>query len=179
MSRNKPIPRLFIMCGLPYAGKSTLAALIARLVPARLVSLDAINAERGLDGGEGIPEAEWARTHRVALERVDAALAEGASVVVDDTNCHRFLRDNFRRLAEAAGIPAVVVYLPESTDVALDRLRRNRSSPDRPRVREDVLAGVAAKFEPPQPDEPTWVFDGTESPERWVRRCTGGAAGSA
>lgn len=35
-----------------------------------VVSLDEINEERGLYGGEGIPLSDWARTNELARERV-------------------------------------------------------------------------------------------------------------
>jgi len=60
------------MCGLSFAGKSTFARLLAEELGAQVISLDLINAERGLYGGQGIPLEEWAATDRIAHERVEA-----------------------------------------------------------------------------------------------------------
>ncbi len=54
---------LTLVCGLAFAGKSTLAAAIAEHQGAVVVSLDEINARRGLHGGTGIAPEEWVRTH--------------------------------------------------------------------------------------------------------------------
>ena len=100
---------LYLLCGMSFAGKSTLAAAIAEHAHATIVSLDDINEARGLAGGLGIPDHEWARSHRVALQRAAEELARGHSVVIDDTNCFRFLRDDYRALAGRLGVRAVVL----------------------------------------------------------------------
>ena len=57
---------VFAMCGIAFAGKSTAARRVASALELNLISLDAINAERGLSGGEGIPDARWEETSFVA-----------------------------------------------------------------------------------------------------------------
>lgn len=164
---------LYLLCGLAFSGKSTLAAVLARRLGARVVSLDAINAERGLDGGLGIPAEEWGRTHAVALERAAAELRAGRPVVVDDTNCFRFLRDDHRRAADRQGVPTVVIHLDAPFSRVLERLRANDRDPTRPPVTEAVLLELAARFEPPGPDEATLVFPTGADPEAWVARHLG------
>lgn len=80
---------LALMCGLSFAGKSTLARQLGEALPADVISLDDINAERGLDGGQGIPLEAWAETNRIAQVRATEALREGRNVVVDDAGSPR------------------------------------------------------------------------------------------
>jgi len=61
---------LTLMCGLSFAGKSTFARLLAEELGAQVISLDLINAERGLYGGQGIPLEEWAATAQLPDVRV-------------------------------------------------------------------------------------------------------------
>jgi predicted kinase len=64
-------PTLYAMCGLPFAGKSTVAAALATRIGASIVRLDAINSERGLGvGGDAIPPQEWDRTYAEAYDRL-------------------------------------------------------------------------------------------------------------
>jgi predicted kinase len=57
--------RLFIMCGIAFSGKTTVAKQLVQAVGCAYVSLDDINAERGLHGGEGIAVGMGAYTrHR-------------------------------------------------------------------------------------------------------------------
>ncbi|MGZ6097454.1 MAG: isopentenyl transferase family protein, partial [Myxococcaceae bacterium] len=58
-------PPLLLLCGPAFSGKSTLAGHLARHWSFEVVSLDAINARRGLRGGEGVPDEEWARAENV------------------------------------------------------------------------------------------------------------------
>jgi predicted kinase len=71
------MPRLFAMCGLSFSGKTTLARAISVAVDAEYVGLDDIDEERGLRGGDGIPDDEWAKTSLTAVERLGRILSAG------------------------------------------------------------------------------------------------------
>ena len=91
------MPFAYLLCGPSLAGKSLAAARIAQAAGAEVLSSDAVNAKRGLPfGAEGLPESVWAETLRLLLERLRACGHEGRSVVVDDTQCYRWLRDRYR-----------------------------------------------------------------------------------
>jgi predicted kinase len=159
---------LHVLCGLPFAGKTTLAAALARRLGAAIVSLDRINAERGLSGGLGIPAEEWARTHRQALGEVGRLLGQGTPVVLDDTSCFRFLRDDHRRIAAPHGAEVVVVHVEVRLETALARIRDNARTRARALVLEPVLRDTAARFEPPGEDERVVRFPEGADPEAWV-----------
>lgn len=103
--------RLFGMCGLSFSGKTTLARAVARPVGAEHISLDDINEERGLRGGEGIPVEEWEKTSAIAIERAGALLAAGRDIVLDDTLCFRWLRDRYAAVAERHAAQFVLIYV--------------------------------------------------------------------
>ncbi|WP_152364235.1 AAA family ATPase [Microlunatus speluncae] len=63
---------LVLLCGRSFSGKSTVAGYLAAELGGELVSLDDLNAERGLWGGDGIPIEEWSRTMDLAHDRVAA-----------------------------------------------------------------------------------------------------------
>jgi len=93
------VKRLYILCGPAFSGKTTLARQLGRASHCVCVSLDEINAERGLYGGDGIPPDEWQRTHEIALQRLSELMAGGCDIVLDDTCCFRWLRDKYREMA--------------------------------------------------------------------------------
>jgi predicted kinase len=150
---------LVLMCGLSFAGKSTLAASLADGLGAERVSLDAINAERGLDGGQGIPLEEWARTNDLAHARAGALLRAGRPVVVDDTGSPRFIRDGWRAVAEEASAPFALVWVRISPELQRERLLANRAEAVRPDVVDAVIADHVAGFEEPAADESPIVID--------------------
>lgn len=145
--------RVVLLCGRSFSGKSSLAARLSDVLPGVIVSLDAINAERGLWGGDGIPVEEWAHTNEVGHERVRTIIATGGTVIIDDTSSPRFLRDGWREIASAGGARLVLVYVDTPVPVIMQRLASNRRDPTRGDLSDDVLIEHLSSFEPPTPDE--------------------------
>jgi predicted kinase len=145
--------RLVVMCGTSFSGKSTVAGALAPRLKAHIVSLDDINARRGLWGGDGIGVDEWIRTHELASTEVRDLLTAGTSVVVDDTSSPRFLRDGWRALAKDLSVGFTLIYL--DVDHATVRRRRaaNLIAQHRRDVTDAVLERHLADFEPPGDDE--------------------------
>ena len=129
-----------LLCGRSFSGKSTVATSLADLLPGRVVSLDEINEERGLHGGEGIPLSEWARNNELARDRVLALLRDDQTVIVDDTSSPRFLRDGWRALCSSVRAPMVLVYVDTSMDLIRQRLMDNWVTGHRGDVTDEVMA---------------------------------------
>jgi len=159
---------VYIMCGLAFAGKTTVARAIAGRAGGEVVSLDEITAVRGLSGGQGIPAAEWERAHAVALRQTDALLARGVVAVVDDTGCFRWLRDRYRQVARRRDSADIVVFVDTPLAEARRRLTENDETRRRPAVRLEVLDVLARSFEPPQPDEATITFSPGDRLAPWL-----------
>lgn len=153
---NSPAPTraaLVLMCGRSFSGKSTVAGQLAVDLDAEIVSLDSINEERGLFGGQRIPVEEWIRTHDEAARRVSRLVRAGRHVLVDDTSSPRFLRDNWRALAEDAAVAFVLVYVDAPDQVRRERLLNNRQESKRNDVLDEVMIEHLETFQPPEPDE--------------------------
>ncbi|UJP09747.1 ATP-binding protein [Microbacterium sp. KUDC0406] len=158
---------LTLLCDLSFAGKSTLAERLAIELDALLVSLDAINLERGLRGGQGIPIEEWARTNEIAHERASRRLTAGRRAVVDDTGSPRFIREVWRAVADDAGAGFSLVWVQIDTELQRERVLMNRDDPMRPDVIDRVLDKHREQFEQPTADEDAIVVDArhTANPE--------------
>lgn len=144
---------LLLLCGKAFAGKSTLAAQLASRLNCRFISLDSINLERGLVSGSGVEPEEWKLSFDIAKELVCAALTKGETIIVDDTLCYRFLRDDLRALATSANVACHLIFLDASDNLVKERQRANLTKGTRPHVDESVLDQHLATFEPPQQDE--------------------------
>ena len=154
---------LIVLCGLSFSGKSTIGQSLARIFEASIVSLDVINEERGLRGGQGIPLEEWRVTNDLAHERTEKLLRAGVSVVIDDSSSPRFLRDEWRAIASTIGARFDLVYVHADADIIGNRLRFNRENPTRPDVIDAVINEHTAQFEPPATDEPHHTIESTNS----------------
>jgi predicted kinase len=148
------VARLWLLCGLAFAGKTTLGRPLAERRGAVWISLDEINRERGVGyGGDGLAPEVWATTLELALERAAQALSAGREVVVDDTSPWRWLRDRYRELAARHRAALVLVWLDAPLATIQARRRRSDRRGDRRPVRDPVFEEHRAGFEPPGPDE--------------------------
>lgn len=164
---TEPPQRLVVLCGPAFAGKSRVAELLRRLRGAAVVALDELNARRGLASGEGLSRDEWARTHAWAIGVSDALLREGRRlVVIDDTSCFRFLREDYRRLAARRGVELWLVVLATPEAEIRRRIAANRRDQERPDLDPAVLEAHLASFEWPGPDEDPVVIRPEDDPER-------------
>jgi predicted kinase len=146
---------VYILCGLPFSGKSTFARALVERRKAILISLDTINDARGLsNGGDNtISQEEWEQTHNIALHQLAEAIQSKSDVVIDDTNCFWFLRENYRRVAESNGYQAIVVPVQTSMDEIDRRIALNEISHERHHVTREVLSRLVDTFEWPQGGE--------------------------
>ena len=164
-------PTLLLLCGLSFAGKSTLAKALAQRLGWRYISLDAINTERGIGlDGEAIPVEQWEQTYAEAYRRVEETLCDRRSVIYDETNFARHQRDALRAIAAGCNATTYVVYVATSTEEARRRWQRNRMTQQRGDVRDDDFAYVIQHFEPPSDDEATIVYDPGHSLEEWIEQ---------
>jgi predicted kinase len=164
-------PLLILMCGLSFAGKTTIARALATKRAWRYLSLDAINTERGVGlDGQPIPLHEWEQTYAEAYRRVEACLRDGQSVVYDETNMLRAQRDQLRTIAARYQVPTYVLYVATSGAEARRRWQDNRQRPQRGDVRDDNFAYVIDHFEVPTSDEAVIQYNALLPLQDWIRQ---------
>jgi predicted kinase len=159
---------LIATCGLAFSGKSTIAAKVAAALDAELISYDAINVQRGFDGGKVIADAEWEKTSLMAAGSAREAIANGRGVVVDDTFSHRFLRDRFRAVARAAGVPFTLLFVDTPLPVIEARIADNARTRQRAHIEPEVFAHHRDRFQFPADDEAPVRLSNEADLERWL-----------
>ncbi|MFI5733646.1 AAA family ATPase [Kribbella sp. NPDC051587] len=162
------MPKLVLLCGTSFSGKSTVARTLAPRLGATVVSLDEINARRGLWGGDGIPVEEWIRTHGEATAETRELLSTGTSVIVDDTSSPRFLRDAWRSLATEVEAEFTLLYVDIDHAVIHERRKANHATRQRQDVSDEVLAQHLADFDPPHPDESAVYLSSVDLASGWA-----------
>ena len=160
---------LYALCGLPFAGKSTLGRALAARLRIPRIELDAVNTERGqgLNGAPISPE-EWVATYTEAYGRIAGNLRAGRSVIFDAVNFTREQRDELRALAAGCDAAVCLIYLAVPPEVAIARWQHNRLSGERHDVRDDNFALVRVGFEPPAADEDALVYDASQPLDAWL-----------
>lgn len=127
---------LLVVMGLPAAGKSTLAR-----------ALDGIHVRFDDDLDDDFDVERWHESRRASLNRVRAALATDAKLVIADDNCqYRSMRHTLFKLARDASCAFATVFVDVDVEEAL---RRNARRDDK--VPEVTIRRMASQLEPPDP----------------------------
>ena len=159
---------LYLLCGMPFSGKTTLGKSVAKYLNAPYISLDEINEARELYGGEGIPVEEWEKTHNLAREQLKNLMPSQQDIVLDDTNCFRWLRDRFRNLAKRYGYETTLIFLDIPIVKIKSRIAANNQTPTRNHVKQKIVKKMEKTFEPPQEDEKTINYSLDRSIDEWI-----------
>lgn len=144
--------RLILICGLPGAGKTTLAKRLAPEVPAVRLSPDEWKHDLGIDYYDEQARVRLeARLWRLGQE----LLALGRSVILENGFWAREERDELRLAGRALGVAVELHYLEAPVEVLWRRLeRRNEGAdPGTVPIERGDLEKWAAQFEAPDAAE--------------------------
>lgn len=159
-------PAVVVMCGLPATGKSTIARAIAEPYEAVILRSDVVRKQlAGLEPTQRVPDdrvdeiysdAFTERVYGEVAERAAEALRHGRAVVLDAMHPTATSREASRRIADQAGVPAVLIHA-RATDSAIHERMAQRAG-DRSEVSDadwQVYQRARQRFEPPDewPDE--------------------------
>jgi predicted kinase len=143
---------LHLMCGLPGAGKTTLARQLERSLPAlRLVPDEWMSRIVG----DGYDQEKRAAVETIQWEIAARALALGLDVILENGFWTRADRDDFRARAAALGAQTKLYFLDAPRAELSRRLAERNAAlpPNTFRVDDTHLDLYWKMFEPPTPDE--------------------------
>lgn len=146
---------LFILCGLPYSGKSYLAGELRKCVDIDYVSIDDIFYNRGFNWDTGkLPNAEeWDEIFEESYSKVSDAIEQGRNVLYDSTNHTAISRDKLREVATAAGGVSEVIFVPITEQELWNRWESAKLHKERHIVARELIEKTLQMFETPSEDE--------------------------
>ena len=152
---------LYILCGLPYSGKSYVANQLLQETEIKIVAIDSIFNAKGFDWNTNkLPTAtEWQEIFEESYESVRDALKLDKNVLYDSTNHTKASRDALREIAISVGASSCVIYVKTPAEVIWERWRGNQNSPSRPQVSEELVQATIDTLEEPQGEENVIVID--------------------
>ncbi|WP_218134005.1 AAA family ATPase [Lentzea fradiae] len=144
------MPRLILLCGLPCAGKTTLAKRLEREVPAVRLCPDEWISDLGVDlFDEAFRDRLERRFRRLARD----LLLLGQDVVLEFGFWSRAERDELRDMARALGVPVQLRFLDVPFDELVRRLDVRNRTDALVVITEEQMAGYAQVFEAPDEAE--------------------------
>ncbi|MBI5562316.1 MAG: AAA family ATPase [Deltaproteobacteria bacterium] len=130
-------PLLVIICGLPGAGKTTLAKAVSEAAGMPVVSSDLVrkglagirpDEDRGFGYGQGIYTEEWtAKTYQTIVEQAKAYLRQGRPVIMDASFARRRYLDAALGAAAVAGADACVIECRASDETVMRNMARRKT----------------------------------------------------
>src|SRR3989338_2110441 len=113
--------KLYIMCGLAFSGKSTLARKIAERTGSKLIAFDKLWVEKDKENPVPNGDEGWKFIRKIGQDEIAKSLQKGNSVVYDDNNIRFEHREELRDIARKAGARTIVVYLNTPMEVIRKR----------------------------------------------------------
>ena len=164
---NKPV--LYIMCGLAFAGKSTLARKISEYTGSKLIAFDKLWVKK--DKEQPVPKGAegWKFIRKVGQDEVAHALKEGESVVYDDNNVRFEHREELREVASKFGARSVVVYLNTPLELIREREAINKTTAQRHDVEPENFNAVLEQLQIPTIQENLIEFKPEMNLGEWVK----------
>lgn len=160
-------PILYMLTGLPFSGKSTLAKQLAEALQLKVLSYDHDIYEHYKDTvPAGTSKAEeFDRVQAIAHEHLRALLERGESVIYDDLNLEESDRQKVQEVVHACHARSVIIYANTPLDVIQKRREANNTTHGRGPISESTMQLDISLFQPPRPEESVWVEPGYEISE--------------
>jgi len=162
--------QFLIVCGLSFAGKSTLGKAIAECFG--YVEVDVDETKMGLYGqrckDKNLKPEDWVRIYAETDQLIEKLLKSGKSVLDASRNFSRIERHTAKNIAVKAGVPIVIVYVDTPEPITRQRLLDNRRNPTRRDVTDKDFEDVIRAMEPPTADEKPLTFHHAEDIDHWL-----------
>jgi predicted kinase len=155
---------LFILCGLPYSGKTFVAKKILAGADCVYVSIDDLFHKAGYDWTTNkLPDKQgWDLLFKASYDATKDALKASKSVLYDSTNHTRQSRDALREVARSVDANSFVLFVDVPADLILTRWEANKLNPTRSVVAKELVLQTIDSFERPTEDEHLLTVSGLE-----------------
>ena len=155
---------LFILCGLPYSGKTYVSDRLHTETGISVIRIDDILRKRGFDWNTNkLPnEAEWRGIFEESYQATKNILERSENVLYDSTNHTLASREKLRELAKQSGAETAVIFVNTPKHIIWERWEKNKESTTRSIVAKDLVEMTIDTFDPPTQDEHVIIISGVQ-----------------
>lgn len=166
--------KLFIICGISFAGKSTLGKKIAQQFGYAEVDVD--DTKIHLYGPdvqeEDLCHDDWVRIYAETDSLIERHLQAGKAVIDASRNFRREERQSARRIVAKLNAEVVTIFVDTPEAIARQRLLENRKKPSRREVTDEDFEEILQVIEPPTAEETPLIFHYGDDVEHWIAQNT-------
>ncbi len=165
------MPQLYIMCGFPFAGKSTLSKRIAEVKGFTRIDLDEVKVEVvGNVKEEDITQAQWDEIYKHMYAQIESALINGKTVIQDAGNFTRYERGLVKAIADKLDLESTTIFVDTPLEVARNRWMGNKVSKERFDINQASFDGAVSEMEIPDEQEKHLVYHEGEPIDLWISK---------
>lgn len=166
---NKSVNKLIIICGLSFAGKSTLGDAVSNKFGFKTVDVDSTKFSMFGDvKDDDLKKEDWIKIYDTTDKEIADILQSGKNVVDASRNFRKAERDKIRGTVKNLGYAVVTIYIDTPVEIARKRWLANRTS----RLRRDIVdkdfEEIINAMEPPTEDENALVMHYDENITDWI-----------
>ncbi len=136
---------LYLLCGLPFSGKSLLSKEIENTTSIKRISFDEM--------WDAFDKSNVHSPYKIVRQKAKDVISENLkakiSVVYDSTNLQSEHRDEFKKLAEEAGAKFEIIYLQNSIDEIKKRRALSLINQTHHIVQDKDFDSAFSRLEPP------------------------------
>lgn len=164
--------KLYILCGIPFSGKTTIAKRMAEKLGFVRIDLDEVKFDlfnpQILD--TQIDQSGWDKIFEEMYRRIRQSLVDGKTVIHDTGNFTRHERRKVQAIAKELGVETLTIFVNIPPEVAHQRLLDNRITKTRFDVADEDFQSTVKELEPPDENEKHLVFNWTDDVELWLEK---------
>lgn len=159
---------LYILTGLPYSGKTTLARELNKRFGFSLVSMDEVIERRG-DKVEEMIQEDWNTVYSEGYKKLKKLLSRGKTVVLDLANLKRSEKEAAKQIARSLGSDYKLIYLNVLVEEIKRRWWKNERTKERGQLARRTLNRALNMFEEPTVDESYIAYNQSMNLDKWIK----------
>lgn len=162
--------KLIIICGISFAGKSTLGSAITNKFDYEHVDVDEVKGQLfGSDmRDENLSHADWVKVYEETDKLVENYLTKKRSVVDDSRNFKKSERQKISKIATGLGADVITIFIDTPESVARQRLTENRETNFRRNVTDKDFEETLEAMEQPTENENPLIYKNGEDTDNWI-----------
>lgn len=164
-------PKQYLLVGLPYSGKSTLAKQLIDKLGFAHINIDQLKWDKGYAevGDDDVPDKAWDEIFTEADRLIVEYLSEGKNLANEYAWITKEWRDRARKVAEDAGFETKVIYIKIPVEEIRRRWQENIKTKTHFHWPEEEFNAYLKDFEEPTSDENVIFYNQKMSIDEWIK----------